>query len=114
MQMLQFDADSTNINTAAGPVLNEVYEFLKDNPGIVIRVEGHTNNVPPDEYCDKLSTARAKSVAEYVVQQGIAGERVYYKGYGKRQPIYSNQTAEGRRKNQRVEIKILEIGDAGS
>lgn len=111
MQMLQFDADSTNVNESAEPILNEVYEFLKDNPGIVIRVEGHTNNVPPDDYCDKLSTARAKSVAEYIVQQGIAGERVYYRGYGKRNPIYSNRTADGRRKNQRVEIKILELGD---
>ncbi|NND07801.1 MAG: OmpA family protein [Saprospiraceae bacterium] len=113
MQMLQFDADSTNIKAAAEPILNEVYEFLKDNPGVVIRVEGHTNNVPPDDYCDRISTARAKSVAEYVVQQGVAGERVYYRGYGKRQPKYSNRTAEGRRKNQRVEINILSINEDG-
>ena len=113
MQRLQFDADSTNINESAEPILNEVYDFLKDNPGVVIRVEGHTNNVPPDEFCDKLSTARAKSVAEYIVKQGVAGERVYYRGYGKRQPLYDNRTADGRRKNQRVEIKILEINRAG-
>lgn len=113
MQMLQFDADSVNINESAEPILDEVYEFLKDNPGVVIRIEGHTNNIPPDEFCDKLSTSRAKSVAEYIVQRGVAGERVYYRGYGKRQPLYSNQTAEGRRKNQRVEIKILNIGEDG-
>ena len=113
MQMLQFDADSTNLNEQAEPILDEVYEFLKDNPGVVIRIEGHTNNVPPDEFCDKLSTARAKSVAEYIVQRGVAGERVYYRGYGKRQPMYSNLTAEGRRQNQRVEIKILNIGEDG-
>ena len=113
MQMLQFDADSTNINDAAKPVLDEVYQFLKDNPAVVIRVEGHTNNIPPDEFCDKLSTARAKSVAVYIVQQGIADERVYYKGYGKRNPIYSNRTAEGRRKNQRVEINILKVKEDG-
>lgn len=114
MQMLQFDADSTRINESAEPILDEVYEFLKDNPGVVIRIEGHTNNIPPDEFCDKLSTARAKSVAEYIVQQGIAGERVYYRGYGKRQPLYSNLTPEGRRQNQRVEIKILNIGEDDS
>lgn len=114
MQMLQFDADSVKINETAEPILDEVYEFLKDNPGIVIRIEGHTNNVPPDEFCDRLSTARAKSVAEYIVQQGIAGERVYYRGYGKRQPLYSNLTPEGRRLNQRVEIKILNIGEDDS
>ncbi len=113
MQMLQFDADSTNINQSAEPILDEVYQFLKDNPGVVIRVEGHTNNVPPDKFCDELSTARAKSVAEYIVQQGVAGERVYYRGYGKRQPLYSNRTPEGRRKNQRVEINILSIKQDG-
>ena len=113
MQMLQFDADSTNLNEGAKPILDEVYYFLKDNPGVVIRVEGHTNNIPPDEFCDKLSTARAKSVAEYIVQQGVADQRVYYRGYGKRQPLYSNRTAEGRRKNQRVEIKILTINEDG-
>jgi outer membrane protein OmpA-like peptidoglycan-associated protein len=111
MQMLQFDADSTSINDGAKPILDEVYLFLKDNPGVVIRVEGHTNNIPPDEFCDNLSTARAKSVAEYIVQQGIAGERVYYRGYGKRQPRFSNLTPEGRRKNQRVEINIVSISD---
>ncbi|MCB0686090.1 MAG: OmpA family protein [Saprospiraceae bacterium] len=114
MQMLQFDADSTNVNDAAEPILDEVYDFLKDNPSVVIRIEGHTNNVPKDDYCDMISTARAKSVAEYIVQHGIAGERVYYRGYGKRQPLYSNLTPEGRRKNQRVEIKILNIGDDDS
>ena len=109
MQMLQFDADSTNINESAKPILDEVYQFLKDNPAVVIRVEGHTNNIPPDDFCDRLSTDRAKSVAVYIVQQGIADERVYYKGWGKRKPVYSNRTPEGRRKNQRVEINILKV-----
>ncbi len=113
MQMLRFDADSTNLRDDAKPILDEVYEFLKDNPAVVIRVEGHTNNIPSDEFCDRLSTARAKSVATYIVQQGIADERVYYSGYGKRKPLYSNRTPEGRRKNQRVEIKILKVREDG-
>ncbi len=85
--------------------------YVKDNPGIVIRVAGHTNNTPSDEYCDRISTARAKSVAEYIVQKGVAGERVYFRGYGKREPMYSNLTPSGRAKNQRVEIQILEVGE---
>ena len=60
--------------------------------------------------CDKLSNDRAKVVAEYLTDKGIPDERLTYKGYGKRRSIASNLTKEGRKKNQRVEIKILSIG----
>ncbi len=109
MQKLQFEADSTNITEDNRPILDEIYVFLKDNPSIVVEIGGHTNNLPPPEYCDELSTARARAVAEYLVQRGIDPERVYYKGYGKRQPLFSNATEDGRRRNQRVEIKILRL-----
>jgi outer membrane protein OmpA-like peptidoglycan-associated protein len=110
MEQLFFEADSADLEETSIPVLEELYGFMKDNPSIVVRVEGHTNDLPPHEFCDWLSTERAKAVAEYIVQKGIASERVYYRGYGKRQPVYSNLTAEGRRLNQRVEINILQIG----
>lgn len=109
VEQLQFDADSTNINDKCYPVLNEVYDFLQENGNIVIEVGGHTNNVPSDAFCDRLSTARAKSVADYLIAKGIDPKRVLYKGYGKRKPVANNATAEGRKLNQRVEIKILEI-----
>lgn len=63
--------------------------------------------MPSDAYCQRLSTARAKEVAEYLIKKGIQRDRVKYKGYGKSQPIASDKTATGRKKNQRVEIKIL-------
>jgi outer membrane protein OmpA-like peptidoglycan-associated protein len=109
MQKLQFDADSVKIREDARPILDEVYQFLNDNASIVVEIGGHTNNLPPPAYCDSLSTARAKAVAEYLVAKGIAAERVYYKGYGKRKPVFSNATADGRMRNQRVEIKILRL-----
>ncbi|MCB0580580.1 MAG: OmpA family protein, partial [Phaeodactylibacter sp.] len=109
MQKLQFEADSTNITEDNRPILDEIFVFLKDNPSIVVEIGGHTNNLPPPEYCDQLSTARARSVAEYLVQKGIAPERVFYKGYGKRKPLFSNATEDGRRRNQRVEVKILRL-----
>ncbi|MCO6489449.1 MAG: OmpA family protein [Phaeodactylibacter sp.] len=109
MQKLQFEADSTNITEDNRPILDEIYVFLKDNPSIVVEIGGHTNNLPPPEYCDQLSTARARAVAEYLVQQGIDPERVFYKGYGKRKPLFSNATEDGRRRNQRVEVKILRL-----
>lgn len=89
-------------------ILNEVYAFLKKNPKVVIEIGGHTNTIPPHEYCDRLSTLRAKSVAEYIINQGIDPSRVTYKGYGKRKPLIDSRSLEARKKNQRVEIKILQ------
>ncbi|NND05810.1 MAG: OmpA family protein [Saprospiraceae bacterium] len=109
IEQLQFDADSVTITESSIPVLKELFTFLADNPEIVVQIEGHTNGTPPHEFCDSLSTERARNVAFYLTGKGIAGRRVYYKGYGKRQPIATNDTAEGRRRNQRVEIRILEL-----
>ncbi len=109
VSQIYFDADSTKMKPESFPVVREIAQFLEDNPLVVIEVGGHTNNIPPHEFCDKLSTARAQSVAEYIVDQGVDPNRVVYKGYGKRQPKYANNTEDGRRRNQRVEIKILRL-----
>ena len=89
--------------------MDEIVSFLKENTNITIEVGGHTNNIPTDDYCDKLSSNRAKAVADYLISHGLIAERVLYKGYGKRNPIATNNTLEGRKKNQRVEIKILSM-----
>jgi len=107
---LYFSADVATINKESYNVLDEVYDFLKANQDITVEIGGHTNGTPTHEYCDKLSTERAKEVAVYLVNQGIDGDRIFYKGYGKRKAKASNFTPEGRKKNQRVEIKILSIG----
>ncbi len=108
---LYFEADSSVVTESSFEVLDEIYNFLDKNSGIVVEVGGHTNNVPPQEYCDKLSTNRAKNIAFYFYDKGISSDRISYKGYGKRNPIASNNSVAGRRKNQRVELKILEIND---
>jgi len=111
MEKIQFDADSIVIKTEAVPSIDELYEFLYDNPTIIIEVSGHTNSLPADEYCDRISTARAKSVADYLINKGIESRRVISIGHGKRKPIATNQTPEGRKKNQRVEIRLIKIGE---
>jgi len=108
LDKLYFQADSTDITAQSIPTLDEVYDMLLRKPTTVIEVGGHTNNVPSDAYCDQLSTARAKSVADYLISKGISVAQVTYKGYGKRKPLVSNDTAKGRKKNQRVEIKVLD------
>ncbi len=107
---LRFPADSTILTKSSYEVLEEVYYFLKQNKKVVIEIGGHTNNIPDDDYCNKLSTARAKTVAAHLIQKGISEERISAKGYGKTRPIASNKTYAGRNKNQRVELKIISTG----
>src|SRR5205085_6250949 len=106
---LYFEADSATIQPTSFGVLEEIYDFLKNNDKVIIEIGGHTNSLPEDEYCDRLSTARAKNIALYLYGRGIPEKQISYKGYGKRQPIASNQTVDGRRRNQRVEIKIVSL-----
>lgn len=106
---LNFEADSSRITPGNFEVLQEVYSFLAGHKNVRIEIGGHTNTIPPHEYCDKLSNDRARNVAEYLTNLGIEPDRIRYKGYGKRQPITQSESAQSRIRNQRVEIKILEM-----
>ncbi len=110
IEKLYFDADSTNLKRNSYPVLDELYQFMSSNTDVNIEVGGHTNDIPSDAFCDKLSSTRARAVAEYLIMKGIHESRVQYHGYGKRNPLFPNVTQENRKRNQRVEIKILSIG----
>jgi outer membrane protein OmpA-like peptidoglycan-associated protein len=109
IEKLYFAADSSSIKPESYSVLDELFEFLTKNPLVKIEIGGHTNNVPSDEYCNRLSTSRAKEVQKYLVRKGISEERIHFKGYGKRNPVSSNSTPQGKALNQRVEIKILSV-----
>lgn len=106
---IYYEADSTGIAAESFEVLDEIYEFLLDNKDVRIEIGGHTNSLPPNDYCDRVSTARAKSLADYLYEKGIEKSRISYVGYGKRNPIASNETKEGRRRNQRVEVEIISL-----
>ncbi len=106
---LYFDADSIVVNPKSIPALEELAGFLKYYPEVKIEIGGHTNGRPPHAFCDSLSEARAKNVAQFLYEEGIPREQVNYKGYGKREPVASDKYAEGRRRNQRVEIKVLSV-----
>ena len=108
---LYFKADSVNLMSDSYEVLDELAAYLKEYPKTVIEIGGHTNTVPPEDYCIHLSTQRAKSVQEYLISQGVPASRLQYKGYGKSDPIiaYDKYNKDARLKNQRVEIKILAL-----
>ena len=104
---LSFKMNKADLNTSAYTRLDEIYDFLKENKEVIVEIGGHTSGLCDDDYCNQLSTNRAKEVAKYLENKGIPKKQLNYKGYGKTKPIASNNTTGGRRKNQRVEIKIL-------
>lgn len=108
---LYFQADSVNLMSGSYKVLDELAGYLIEYPKTIIEIGGHTNTVPPEDYCMHLSTQRAKSVQQYLITQGVPAERIKYKGYGKSDPIIVNDkyNKDARLKNQRVEIKILSL-----
>jgi len=87
--------------------LEIVYQLLVDNPNIYVEISGHTDNVGSAAVNNKLSLERAKSVVDYLIQKGIAKERLTSVGYGFDKPIAPNTTEEGRQKNRRTEFKII-------
>jgi len=111
IENLYFEPDTFAIKRNSYPILNDIYYFLEHHDDITVEIQGHTSAQRgiTHAYCDNLSTLRAKEVASYLAKKGIEPERLKYKGYGKRKPIATNRTKEGRFRNQRVEIKVLSI-----
>ncbi|MBW1849868.1 MAG: OmpA family protein [Deltaproteobacteria bacterium] len=105
-----FDSGKAYIRPQMLPLLKKIAAVLREQEG-EITVVGHTDNVPIWEGIYKsnlgLSMARAASVADYLLQQGLVEpERVSTMGFGEYRPIETNNTPEGRQKNRRVEIKL--------
>lgn len=108
IEKLQFAPNSVVITPESHPQLDKIYEFLNQNPNLVVEIGGHTNLVITDDAMSlKLSTERAKAVAEYLVGKGIDRQRLVAKGYGKSKPVVQGSSADANKINQRVEIKIL-------
>jgi OmpA-OmpF porin, OOP family len=104
---IEFETDSADIRPATKPVLDRAIKVLEDYPDIRIEIVGHTDNEGTDEHNDKLSKERAESVKRYLVEGGIESNRLETRGAGRKEPIASNDTPEGRAKNRRTEFKII-------
>ena len=101
-----FDFNKADLRQEAKINLAKVSVILQQYPEMHISVEGHTDNVGAEDYNLKLSEKRAQSVYDFLVHEGVAAERMDTKGYGMTQPIASNETAENRQKNRRVDLVI--------
>ncbi len=108
---VQFDSDKASLKTSSYPALDKLAKALISKPDLKFEIGGHTNTIPPEDYCQKLSTERAKAVYTYLISKGISPEQLTYKGYGKSEPIELDKDLAKQKVNQRVEIKVLETMD---
>jgi outer membrane protein OmpA-like peptidoglycan-associated protein len=102
-----FSYNATTLEVASSAQLDKLVIYLHYKSTMKILVKGHTSSEGSDIYNKKLSENRAQAVVNYLISKGINGERLAYKGYGKTQPIYPNDTEENRHKNRRVEFEIM-------
>lgn len=108
MQNLNFKPDSAELLLGENERLDQIAQVLKEVPDQMFLVEGHTASVGYEKGEMKLSVERANSVANALIQRGIPREKFICKGSGGTKPIADNSTQEGKAKNRRVEITILE------
>jgi OOP family OmpA-OmpF porin len=101
---VQFDYKKWDVKPQFNSNLDNIENILKNNPGLNIRIEGHTDDVGSMKYNIGLSGKRAQAIKDYLVDKGIDSSRITTKGLGYSQPIAGNETPEGRALNRRAEI----------
>jgi len=104
---VNFDSGKSSLRVESFKSLNELVDYLKLKPKMVIEIAGHTDNIGNSEVNLKLSQERANTVKSYLLKKGIPASRVKAQGYGDNEPISSNDTPEGRQQNRRTEVRIL-------
>lgn len=102
-----FDFDKSTLKPEGRQLLDQVAQQAQGIDLETIIAVGHTDSIGSDAYNQKLSERRAASVKAYLVSKGIDPNRIYTEGKGKKAPIASNKTAQGRAQNRRVEIEIV-------
>jgi outer membrane protein OmpA-like peptidoglycan-associated protein len=102
-----FDYGKSTLRPESTNELERLIKLLNDIPTLKIEISGYTDSKGSAEFNQKLSESRAKAVVDYLVKAGIVADRLTFVGYGKEQPIATNDTDDGRQMNRRTEFKIL-------
>jgi outer membrane protein OmpA-like peptidoglycan-associated protein len=106
MSDVLFDTAKFSLRPLAREKLAKVAGIVSGHPGLRLDVEGYTDSVGGEAYNQRLSEQRGDAVRDYLTQEGMAQSSVTAKGFGKAEPVASNDTAAGRQQNRRVEIVI--------
>lgn len=103
---VNFDTNASSLQASAYPILVSNVAVLKMNPYVNVEIAGYTDAQGSEVYNQLLSEARAKTVYNYFVSQGVSADRLSYKGYGEMNPVDSNDTVSGRAANRRIELSF--------
>jgi outer membrane protein OmpA-like peptidoglycan-associated protein len=101
-----FDFDKSTLRPTAIVKLDAAAKTLSDMGYPAINISGHTDWIGSDAYNQKLSERRANSVMKYLEEKGVPADKMTAQGFGEKSPIATNETAEGRQQNRRVEIRL--------
>lgn len=104
-----FETGRSEIQSNFYEVLNSVNGVFKEFSKTKVKISGHTDSVGSDAFNQRLSEQRARSVADYMISNGVSSARIEAYGYGERYPVASNDSADGRAANRRVEIEIVPV-----
>lgn len=104
---LSFKTNSDVLDSSSNARLDSAVLTLNNNPDSDVLVAGHTDSSGDAAYNQSLSEKRANAVRNYLIEKGVDGSRLSVRGYGETEPVASNDTAAGRAKNRRVELRIL-------
>lgn len=108
MEGINFDTDKDSIKSGSKPRIDKAVEVMKKYPELKVRISGHTDSQGPYRHNVDLSKRRAQAVKRYMVGAGIDEGRIETEGFGPDQPIDTNDTADGRAKNRRIEFTITQ------
>ena len=108
LENVHFDFNKATLRSESYASLDDLAKILRIKPGLKIEIAGHTDDVGDDASNLKLSQARAESVVKYLIGKNIDAKRLVAKGYGESEPVAGNDTDDGRQKNRRTEVRILE------
>ena len=101
---VHFDFNKSKIRPGDAAILDEAAATLKANPNVTINVNGYCDGIGSVEYNLKLSDRRSNAVVDYLTSAGIPASQLVAHGFGKSDPVATNDTAEGRAQNRRVEL----------
>ena len=107
IQGIEFKTASARILRKSRTTLDAAFKVMTENPSVRIEVSGHTDNQGSDKGNRSLSRKRADYVKWYLVDKGIAADRIGTKGHGPDKPVATNETRDGRQKNRRIEFRLL-------
>jgi outer membrane protein OmpA-like peptidoglycan-associated protein len=101
---LQFEFDRAELMPGSEAALLSVVDYLRELPEVIVTIAGHTCWLGTEAHNQKLAEQRAQAVANFIVSQGVDADRLVVEAFGEAQPVATNQTDEGRKRNRRVEV----------